>query len=119
MRGFRLFIRGLLLILRDLARKVLMRPFDTSQTTLLRIAAFLVDALGLALILMLPASLVSYALAWIGGCVKAISIVWAFAVSVLVIGMIIRDGFRGPPLRQQLLRPRLPTPPGEGVGSGS
>src|SRR5258708_20772409 len=111
MRGFRLFIRGLLLILRDLARKVLMRPFDTSQTTLLRVAAFLVDALTLALVLMLPASLISYALAWIGGSVKAISIVWGVAVGILMLGLLIRDGFPGPSLGKQLPGLRLLTPP--------
>lgn len=95
-----------------------MRPFDTSQTTLLRIAAFLVDALGLALILMLPASLVSYVLAWIGGSVKAISIVWAVAVGVLMVGIIIRDGFRGRSLGKQLLGLRLLTPRGEGCSWG-
>src|SRR5205085_2139741 len=68
-------------ILREVGRKgFILRLFDTSQTTLLRVAAFLVDALTLALVLMLPSSLVSYALAWIGGSVKAISIVWAVAV---------------------------------------
>ncbi len=40
---------------------------DGSQTTLLRIAAFLVDALSISLLLVLPAALVSYTLAWIGG----------------------------------------------------
>ncbi len=49
---------------------------DAPQTTLLRIAAFLVDALSISLILILPASAVSYAMAWIGGSVKVIQIVW-------------------------------------------
>jgi len=95
-----------------------MRLFDTSQTTLLRVAAFLVDALTLALVLMLPASLVSYALAWIGGSVKAITIVWAVAVGILILGLLIRDGFRGRSLGKQLLGLRLLTPRGEGCGWG-
>lgn len=95
-----------------------MRLFDTSQTTLLRVAAFLVDALTLALVLMLPSSLVSYALAWIGGSVKAISIVWAVAVGILMLGLLIRDGFRGRSLGKQLLGLRLLTPRGEGCGWG-
>jgi uncharacterized RDD family membrane protein YckC len=95
-----------------------MRLFDTSQTTLLRVAAFLVDALTLALVLMLPASLVSYALAWVGGSVKAISIVWAVAVGILMLGLLIRDGFRGRSLGKQLLGLRLLTPRGEGCGWG-
>lgn len=95
-----------------------MRLFDLSQTTLLRVAAFLVDALTLALVLMLPSSIVSYALAWIGGSVKAISIVWAVAVGILMLGMLIRDGFRGRSLGKQLLGLRLLTPRGEGCGWG-
>src|SRR6202171_5631807 len=95
-----------------------MRLFDTSQTTLLRIAAFLVDALSLALVLMLPSSIVSYLLAWIGGSVKAISIVWAVALGILMAGMIVRDGFRGRSLGKQLLGLRLLTPRGEGCGWG-
>jgi uncharacterized RDD family membrane protein YckC len=94
-----------------------LRLFDTSQTTLLRIAAFLVDALSLALILILPSSVVSYALA-VSGSVKAISIVWAVAIGILMFGMIVRDGFRGRSLGKQLLGLRLLTPHGEGCGWG-
>ena len=89
---------------------------DTSQTTLLRIAAFLVDALTLSIVLVLPASIVSYSLAWIGGSVKAISIVWFVALGILVIGLLIRDGVRGRSLGKQMLGLRLMTPAGEGCG---
>src|SRR6266851_3577235 len=51
------------------------RMSSTSQTTLLRVAAFLVDTLSLSVILVLPASLISYTLALVGGSVKGISIV--------------------------------------------
>lgn len=89
---------------------------DTSQTTLLRIAAFLVDALGLSIVLILPASVVSYSMAWVGGSVKAISIVWFVAIGILVIGVLIRDGYRGRSLGKQMLGLRLVTPRGEGCG---
>ena len=89
---------------------------DTPQTTLLRIAAFLVDALTLSIVLVLPASIVSYSLAWIGGSVKAISIVWFVALGILVIGMLIRDGFRGRSLGKHMLGLRVMTPAGEGCG---
>ena len=95
-----------------------MAPLENSQTTLLRIAAFLVDALTLALLLILPSSLVSYAMAWIGGSVKAISVVWFAALVILMTGMIVRDGFRGRSLGKQLLGLRLVTPRGEGCGWG-
>ena len=60
---------------------------DGSQTRILRIAAFLVDALTIALVLVVPTSLISYALAWIGGSVKGIQIVWWVALAILVLSM--------------------------------
>ena len=45
---------------------------DTSQTTLLRVAAFLVDALTISIVLVLPATIASYAMAWIGGTVAEV-----------------------------------------------
>lgn len=82
---------------------------DASQTTLLRVAAFLVDALTIAVVLILPASLVSYALAWIGGSVKGIQIVWWVALAILVLSILIRDGIRGRSVGKQLLGLRLTT----------
>lgn len=91
---------------------------DTSQTTLLRVAAFLVDALGTSILLILPASAVSYAMAWIGGSVKAIQIVWWVALAILLVALVIRDGYRGRSLGKQMLGLRLLTPRGEGCGWG-
>lgn len=90
---------------------------DTSQTTLLRIAAFLVDALSIAIILIAPASLASYVLAWVGsGSIKAIQIVWWAALAILMIGLLIRDGYHGRSPGKRLLGLRLVTPRGEGCG---
>jgi uncharacterized RDD family membrane protein YckC len=87
-----------------------------SQTTLLRVAAFLVDALSMAIVLVLPASIASYATAWIGGSVKAIQIVWYVALGILMIGMLIRDGFHGRSPGKRLLGLRIVTPRGDGCG---
>jgi uncharacterized RDD family membrane protein YckC len=83
---------------------------DGSQTTLLRIAAFLVDALSISLLLVLPAALLSYTLAWIGGEIKAIQIVWYVALAIVIIAMLFRDGWRGRSLGKQILGLRLITP---------
>ena len=92
---------------------------DTSQTTLLRIAAFLVDALSIAIILIAPASLASYVLAWIGsGSIKAIQIVWWAALGILTVGLLIRDGYHGRSPGKRLLGLRLVTPRGDGCGYG-
>ncbi len=91
---------------------------DFSQTTLLRVAAFLVDALSMSVILILPASLISYTLAWVGGAVQGIAIVWVVALVLLLVGLLIRDGYRGRSIGKQMLGLRLLTPQGEGCGYG-
>lgn len=90
---------------------------DSSQTKLLRIAAFLVDALTMSLILILPASAVSYGMTWTTT-PKGIQLVWWAALGILVVAMLLRDGFRGRSIGKQLLGLRLITPRGEGCGYG-
>ncbi|HEY2094489.1 MAG TPA: RDD family protein [Thermoanaerobaculia bacterium] len=90
---------------------------DTSQTTLLRIAAFLVDAVSISIILIAPASLASYILAWVGGgSIKAIQIVWWAALAIVMVCLLLRDGYRGRSPGKRLLGLRLVTPRGEGCG---
>lgn len=86
---------------------------DSSQTTLLRIAAFLVDALMIAIALILPASAISYAMAWIAGS-ERVQIVWYFALAILLGCMLARDGYRGRSPGKHLLGLRIVTPAGEG-----
>lgn len=88
---------------------------DGSQTKLLRIAAFLVDALSISIILVLPASIVSYAMTWASS-PKGIQLVWWAALAVLMLAMLLRDGFRGRSIGKHLLGLRLVTPRGEGCG---
>jgi len=87
-----------------------------SQTTLLRVAAFLVDALSMAIVLVLPASIASYAAAWFGGSGKAIQIVWWVALAILIVGTLIRDGYHGRSPGKRLLGLRIVTPRGDGCG---
>lgn len=87
------------------------------QTKLLRIAAFLVDALSISIILILPASLVSYAMTWTAN-PRGIQLVWWVALGILMIAILLRDGFRGRSLGKQVLGLRLVTPRGEGCGYG-
>jgi uncharacterized RDD family membrane protein YckC len=90
---------------------------EPSQTKLLRIAAFLVDALSIAIILVLPASIVSYAMTWASS-PKGIQLVWWAALAVLMVAMLLRDGFRGRSVGKHLLGLRLLTPKGEGCSYG-
>jgi uncharacterized RDD family membrane protein YckC len=88
---------------------------DTAQTKLLRIAAFLVDALLIAIVLIIPASTVSYAMTWTAA-PKGIQLVWWGALAVLMVAILFRDGFRRRSIGKQLLGLRLLTPRGEGCG---
>ena len=90
---------------------------DSSQTKLLRVAAFLVDALSIAIVLILPASAVSYAMTWTTS-PKGIQLVWWAALFVLMVAILLRDGFRKRSIGKQLLGLRLVTPKGEGCGYG-
>ncbi len=91
---------------------------DTSQTTLLRIAAFLTDALSIAVILVLPGSIASYAMAWIGGSVNAIQLVWYIALGIMIVVMLLRDGYRGRSPGKRLLGLRIVTPRSDRCGYG-
>src|SRR5207248_5948197 len=88
---------------------------DTSQTTLLRIGAFLVDALSLSVVLILPGSIISYVFASLEN-QKGVLIVWLAAVAILAAGLLIRDGYHGRSIGKQLLGLRVITPRGEGCG---
>lgn len=88
---------------------------DSSQTRLLRIAAFLVDALAVALILIVPGAIISYGMTW-GGTPRGIQVVWWSALGVLVVAMLFRDGYRGRSMGKQLLGLRLITPTGDRCG---
>lgn len=90
---------------------------DSSQTRLLRIAAFLVDALTISLILILPGAAISYGMTWTGS-PRWIQFVWWIVLGVLMLAMLFRDGYRGRSLGKQLLGLRLLTPKGEHCGWG-
>jgi uncharacterized RDD family membrane protein YckC len=90
---------------------------DSPQTKLLRIAAFLVDALSVAILLVLPASIISYAMTWTTT-PKGIQLVWWAALGIFVLAMLFRDGFRNRSIGKQLLGLRLITPHGESCGYG-
>lgn len=90
---------------------------DSSQTRLLRIAAFLVDALTISLILILPGAAISYGMTWTGS-PRWIQLVWWVVLGVLMLAMLFRDGYRGRSLGKQLLGLRLLTPKGDHCGWG-
>lgn len=86
---------------------------DIPHFSLLRLAAFLIDALTLALALVIPASIFSYSAVWIAHATKWVNIVWYCALLVLLVGMLLRDGYRGRSLGKRILGLQLLTPDGK------
>lgn len=87
------------------------------QAALLRIAAFLVDALSAALLMVFLGAFISYALALTGGSGKAITLVWYAGGVVLITYVLFRDsGGRSPGKR--LLGLRIITSKGKPCGVG-
>lgn len=66
-----------------------------NQTILLRLGAFAVDALMLALVLILPTAVISYGVVFLDGSLKSVSLVWYGALLVMFLGILLRDGYRG------------------------
>lgn len=93
-------------------------PEEHSQTRLLRLAAFVVDALIFALTLILPATAASYAAAQFGRDTKAVSLVWWIALALLLAAMLVRDGYRGRSPGKRLLGLKIVTPTGSGCSYG-
>lgn len=86
---------------------------DVPHFSLLRLAAFLVDALTLSIALVLPASIFSYAAVWIAHATKWVNIVWYCALLVLVAGILLRDGRHGRSLGKRILGLQLETGDGK------
>ncbi|MHB0969943.1 MAG: RDD family protein [Thermoanaerobaculia bacterium] len=84
---------------------------ESSQTILLRLAAFVIDALVVSVLLVLPASILSYAMAWVGG-TRSINLVWYGALLILLLGILLRDGRHGRSIGKRILGLQLITPGG-------
>ena len=68
---------------------------SNAPVTLLRVAATVIDALVLALLLVLPASIISYTAAWIGDSTRAVVLTWWIALAIFFAGLLLRDGWQG------------------------
>ncbi len=91
---------------------------DRPQTTLLRLAAFIIDALAGALALIIPATLLSYGVAWYGASSKTITLVWWGALLLLILTLLLRDGIRGRSHGKRIMGLRLDTADGRPCGYG-
>lgn len=73
------------------------------QTVLLRLAAFLLDALVLSLGLIIPSTLISYTGLIAFGASRFFVLVWYVALLVFISGVLLRDGSQGRSLGKRIL----------------
>ena len=71
------------------------RHAATIKTGSLRARCETCLSLRYSMTLIIPATLISYTLAWVGGAVRGIAIVWVVALALLLLGLLFRDGYRG------------------------
>ncbi len=87
-----------------------------SQLVILRTAAFLVDTLLFALILILPATLASWIVVVTSTSSTAVTLVWYGALLVFMLAVLFRDGLRGRSLGKLILGLELNTRSGRRCG---
>ncbi len=90
--------------------------FEIPQVTLLRVAAFVFDAITVAVLLILPATVLSYTLLTFGGSMRSITLVWWGSMLIVVLALLVRDAVRGRSYGKRLLGLRLLTSSGKPCG---
>ena len=88
----------------------------SSQLILLRMAAFVVDSLLIGLALMIPSTILSWILIGIAEAPDRVRLVWWTALGLVVVGILLRDGWRGRSMGKRLLGLRIRTPGGSECG---
>lgn len=83
---------------------------------LLRVAAFLVDALAWVIVLIPPAGVLSYSFVWLGSPIGRIGMVWWIALGLFILAMIFRDAWRGRSIGKRLMALQIRTPGAAGWG---
>ncbi|MFN2443420.1 MAG: RDD family protein [Thermoanaerobaculia bacterium] len=85
---------------------------------LLRIAAFLVDSLLFAGVLLIPGTAVSYAILWAEGPIRRVSVVWWSILIIFVLAILLRDGLKGGSPGKRMMALSVLTPAGVGCTYG-
>lgn len=87
-------------------------PDERRPATLLRFAAFLTDVLLFALVLILPATLISWLLLFIGQATRPVNLIWWLAILTLFSALLLRDAWRGRSPGKRLFGLHVSTPEG-------
>lgn len=88
-------------------------PRELSQTTVLRILAFLVDSLSILALLIAPATGLSYLGVWLSDSTWIIPRIWHMTSLMLVLVILLRDSFGGRSPGKWLMGLRVDTASGK------
>lgn len=89
------------------------------QYLLLRIGAFLIDALLISLVLVLPAALLSWIVIRSGGAMNWIARIWNVTFLLFLVGLLVRDGWKGRSTGKLIMGLELKRGDGRRVGYGT
>jgi uncharacterized RDD family membrane protein YckC len=85
---------------------------ELSQTTILRIIAFLVDSISILAILIAPATGLSYLGVWLWDSTWGLARIWHTTILILILSILLRDAFGGRSPGKWLMGLRIDTPDG-------
>jgi uncharacterized RDD family membrane protein YckC len=89
---------------------------ETTQLVTLRVLAFAIDALGMLFLLILPATLISYAIVFTLDTTTAVAKVWQTGLAIFVGAILLRDWRGGRSPGKRILGLVITTPSGRGCG---
>lgn len=85
---------------------------QSSQTLILRLVAFLVDSVSVLLLLIAPATGLSYLAVSLWNSTWGVARIWHTSIFILVAVILLRDGFHGRSPGKRLMGLRVDTPDG-------
>lgn len=85
-------------------------PREISQTTLLRIVAFLVDSVSILALLIAPATGLSYLAVYLWDSTWGVARIWHTSIFINVTALLLRDAWHGRSPGKRLMGLRIDTP---------
>lgn len=91
---------------------------EIPQTLILRLAAFLVDSVSILVVLIAPATALSYLVVALWNSTWGVGRIWHVATFLLIAGILLRDGYHGRSPGKRLMGLRVDTPDGKACSWG-
>jgi uncharacterized RDD family membrane protein YckC len=92
---------------------------EIPQTLILRLVAFLVDSVSILVVLIAPATGLSYLAVYLWDSTWGIARIWHTVILILVAAILLRDGYHGRSPGKRLMGLRVDTAAGKACGWGT